>query len=75
MILLKMSNKTDRIIAYAITSLLLLPGFNYYANNILILRLGMPSISLIIYGLLMLLSLWGSIKAVKNKLCSKKIYT
>lgn len=75
MILLKINNKTDRIIAYAITSLLLLPGFNYYANNILILRLGMPSISLIIYGILMLLSLWGSIKAVKNKLCSKKIYT
>lgn len=74
MILLNINNKTNKINAYAITGLLLLPSFNYYANNILILRFGMQSISLLLYGLLMLLSLWGCIKTIQNKLCSKKIY-
>lgn len=73
MILLNNIKKRDKIIAYALVALVLCPGFNYYACNILVDKMGLPSVSTILYGLMMYLSIYGCYVAKKGKMIGKRM--
>lgn len=66
-------NKLDRITAIALALLILLPGFNFYANNILMVILGLGSISLFLYLIMIIICLYATFLSLRSGRISESV--
>lgn len=65
---------SDKIIGYALSAMILLPAFNYYASNILTFRFGLSTVTPLVYAFLLILGVYGCIVAGQRHRCRSTVY-
>ena len=69
--IIQTNNKVDRCIGITLFLMIWLPGFNYYLNQIVVSKLGLPSVSLLLYSLLLFFTFRSTKYVIKEHMYSR----